>query len=264
MRSLLSQVRRSWRSFWQPVRRLLAASPYLFAVRNDPELRRISRSYIHWLPLNVFSEPVQWLRLLLRTHQRYRVDGQRPYDVYTPHLAASPFPAAPDNCRVLESRWPEVHAEYLAVSERQEPPPNQAHVLSGRWGTFDMMAMRQVVDARAQLCPVTMATVRALPLVDMVTFSSLAPGTRLRPHFGNTNIKLRHQLCLEHADGARIRVGDEWRTWRQGQCLVIDDSFEHEVLHEGNERRVVLLVDCWHPDLTPNEREFLSQLYRHL
>ncbi|MEZ5573720.1 MAG: aspartyl/asparaginyl beta-hydroxylase domain-containing protein [Halioglobus sp.] len=260
----LKMLDRWWQSFWQPIRRFLAVSRYLYAVRNDPELRQVSRCYIHWLPLNVFSEPVQWLRQLLGTRQRYRLENQRPYDVYVPHLDANPFPHCPDTCALLESRWLEIHAEYLAVAGRQGPPPNQAHVLSGRWGTFDMMAMGQVVDARAQQCPVTMSAVRALPLVDMVTFSSLAPGTRLRPHFGTTNIKLRHQLCLEHAIGARIRVGDQWRSWQQGKCLVIDDSFDHEVVHEGDERRVVLLLDCWHPQLTAKEREFLLQLYRHL
>ena len=117
-------------------------------------------------------------------------------------------------------------------------------------------------EARAVYCPVTMKTVGALPVVDMVTFSSLAPGTELRPHFGTTNIKLRHQLCLQASTGAKIRVGPAWRSWQQGQCLVIDDSFEHEVVHHGSTRRVILMVDCWHPQLTAPERAFLQELYR--
>lgn len=33
--------------------------------------------------------------------------------------------------------------------------------------------------------------------------------------------------------------------------MVFDDSFEHEVLHEGDEARTVLLVNFWHPDVPP-------------
>ena len=109
-----------------------------------------------------------------------------------------------------------------------------------------------------------MQIVNELPLVDRVTFSVLAPGTELKPHFGPTNIGLRHQLCLEGAEGAQIRVGGEWRSWQEGKCLVIDDSFEHEVVHRGARRRVALLVDCWHPQLSPREREFLMVLHRCL
>merc|ERR1712060_1014813 len=39
-----------------------------------------------------------------------------------------------------------------------------------------------------------------------------------------------------------------------------DHSFEHEAWHEGNETRVVLIVDVWHPDLSDAEVKFLSTL----
>jgi aspartate beta-hydroxylase len=264
MHSALNSLRDRWLSLWHPLKRFLSVSGFLWTARRDPELRQAFRCYVHWLPFNLFSEPAQWLRQLLGTRQRYRVALQRPYDIYVPHLHASPFPQAPYNCQVLESRWQDIRAEYQAIADREGPPPNQAHVLAGRWGTFDMVALGHSNDARASQCPVTMQVVGQLAVVDMVTFSSLAPGSELRPHYGTTNVKLRHQLCLEWAEGARIRVGGEWRTWQEGKCLVIDDSFEHEVLHRGDRRRVVLLVDCWHPDLTPREREFLRMLFPRL
>ena len=39
------------------------------------------------------------------------------------------------------------------------------------------------------------------------------------------------------------------RAWKQGECLVFDDSFEHEVFHDGNADRIVLICDCWHPQV---------------
>lgn len=50
-------------------------------------------------------------------------------------------------------------------------------------------------------------------------------------------------------EGARIRVAESWRSWEAGKCLFFDDSFEHEVVHEGHGLRIVLLIRFWHPDL---------------
>jgi aspartate beta-hydroxylase len=60
-------------------------------------------------------------------------------------------------------------------------------------------------------------------------------------------------------------VGNETREWRTGAAaFAFDDSFEHEVNHEGGERRVVLIVDCWHPALRPAERVLIRDLFRAL
>jgi hypothetical protein len=261
---VIRSLQRYWLSFWQPVQRLLAVSPYLWSVRRDPELRQVSRCYMHWLPMNLFAEPTRWLRQLLGTRHRYRVSKQRPYDIYVPHLEATPFRDGLATGALLEARWRDIRAEYLALADPDGPPLNQEHVRAGRWGNFNLVTRRRRVEANARHCPVTMRTVGELPLAGWVIFSTLAPGTELRPHFGPTNMALRHQLCIEWAGGAQIRVGGEWRSWEEGKCLVIDDSFEHEVAHRGTQRRVVLLVDCWHPDLTPKEREFLMVLYPQL
>lgn len=36
---------------------------------------------------------------------------------------------------------------------------------------------------------------------------------------------------------------------------MFDDSFEHEVWHRGETRRVVLLVNIWHPHITQEQKE---------
>ena len=58
-------------------------------------------------------------------------------------------------------------------------------------------------------------------------------------------------------------MATEWRTWREGRCLVFDDSFEHEVVHPGSAPRVVLIADLWHPEFEePLRRQHLHG--RHL
>jgi aspartyl/asparaginyl beta-hydroxylase (cupin superfamily) len=61
-----------------------------------------------------------------------------------------------------------------------------------------------------------------------------------------------------------MSVAGEGRAWEKGRCSVFDDSFIHEVRHDGPSRRVVLIVDCWHPALTNAERQFVTELMRLL
>ena len=87
-----------------------------------------------------------------------------------------------------------------------------------------------------------------------IKFSSIKPGTHIRTHTGPSNERLRLHLTLIHSGGARIRVGTEWRTWQEGKAILFDDSWEHEVIHTGEDVRVVLIMDIWHPELPPESR----------
>ena len=52
-----------------------------------------------------------------------------------------------------------------------------------------------------------------------------------------------------------MRVATETVRWREGELIVFDDSFEHEVWNESGETRIVLIVDFNHPDLPEKERK---------
>jgi aspartate beta-hydroxylase len=93
-------------------------------------------------------------------------------------------------------------------------------------------------------------------------FSALAPGTHIVPHNGPTNKKLRVHLALCGTAGSRLRVGGEVREWSEGGVFIFDDSFEHEAWHDGEETRVVLIIDLWHPDLSDAEVKLMGYLQR--
>ena len=44
--------------------------------------------------------------------------------------------------------------------------------------------------------------------------------------------------------------------------LVFDDSFEHEVIHESEGQRIVLIIDFHHPDMSQVNTSTLSFLSR--
>ena len=77
----------------------------------------------------------------------------------------------------------------------------------------------------------------------------MAPGTRVLPHAGPTNLRLRLQLPIRvhEQDDSRMRVGAQgWRSWTANESFVFDESCEHEV-EIGNGARTVLLVDFANP-----------------
>ena len=89
-----------------------------------------------------------------------------------------------------------------------------------------------------------------LRMVGDVKLSRMSPGTEVKPHCGPTNARLRAHLGLYVPEGdCCLRCGDEARRWVEGEVLLFDDSFEHEVWNETAEPRLVLIVDLWHPQL---------------
>eukprot|EP00639_Heterosigma_akashiwo_P008515 CAMPEP_0194594466 /NCGR_PEP_ID=MMETSP0292-20121207/24262_1 /TAXON_ID=39354 /ORGANISM="Heterosigma akashiwo, Strain CCMP2393" /LENGTH=153 /DNA_ID=CAMNT_0039453905 /DNA_START=569 /DNA_END=1031 /DNA_ORIENTATION=- len=61
---------------------------------------------------------------------------------------------------------------------------------------------------------------------------------------------------------AAFEVGGERRTWQNNKALILDTSFEHSTFNgEDNPDRIVLLIDFWHPGLSPQEREALEMVY---
>jgi aspartate beta-hydroxylase len=95
-----------------------------------------------------------------------------------------------------------------------------------------------------------------------VELSMLSGGTRLKPHCGPTNHRLRLHLGVIVPPGATLRVGGEAREWREGSVLAFDDSFEHQVDNPAAAARVVLLVDIWHPEISESERAQVRQHFR--
>jgi aspartate beta-hydroxylase len=93
-----------------------------------------------------------------------------------------------------------------------------------------------------------------------IKFSVIHPGTHVHPHCGPTNCRIRAHLGLKVPPNTFLRVVNETRSWIEGDWLIFDDSFEHEVWHNGTSIRLVLIVDVWHPDLTDIEKQEMSAI----
>ncbi|CAK9084874.1 Aspartate beta-hydroxylase domain-containing protein 2 [Durusdinium trenchii] len=168
----------------------------------------------------------------------------------------------------LQDHWLEIKDELLKL-QGEAWPEVRGHDRSlskgtGVWREFPLLGLD--VDSKSS-CPHTWHLLTQVepvwshwqlcPNEETALFSRLTPGMHLKPHCGPTNLHLTCHLGLQVPPGCSIRVGKEWRTWHEGQCLVFDDSYEHEVRHDGDSTRIVLLVRFWHPDVDPKQRQAL-------
>ena len=130
---------------------------------------------------------------------------------------------------------------------------------SGSWKTLVLYdAVHGGLQDISAAFPETIKSIQPfIANITLAKFSKLTPGSRIYPHTGPTNCALRTHFTVYHSGGARIRVGKEWRVWQTCKAFTFDSAFEHEVIHDGNEERIVLIVDSWR-NLTPESERDLS------
>jgi aspartate beta-hydroxylase len=129
----------------------------------------------------------------------------------------------------------------------------------GNWSGIFLYGVGGKVDPEiAKRFQRTFEIIESVPIsknFGFVLISKLSAGVHILPHCGSSNLRFRYHLGLDipEPDKAKIRVGNRWQTWETGKAFGFDDSFDHEVIHSGEKDRVVLIVDTWNPDLTPEE-----------
>jgi hypothetical protein len=246
---------------------LIRARHLLETASQNSELRRVYEGFYRQLPLSLATNPISAFPRLFVRQSPYRHQTQRPSNFYLPHLEASPWWPNDTTSNILVENLGIIQKEYDALRAKSKNHPQAYLVDKGNWLTFDLFRNGKI-EQNCRLCPRTTDIIESLPLCDKVTrfvyFSVMLPGTKIKPHCGPVNTRIRYHLTLSFDEQAWMRVGAEKRSWKPGECLVFDDSFEHEVQHNGHAPRAVLLVDCWHPALSALERKWLEKLYAEL
>lgn len=163
----------------------------------------------------------------------------------------------------LTAHWEEIRDEIEAVLARRAPmvsfrddelaekpvrmPRDRA---DGRgWGIIFLYMMGEKPEGYRRLMPRTTALIDRVPGLWQVQVSVLAAGKSIPAHTGQYAGYLRYHLGIRipEVDPPRLRVRDEWYAWSEGEGVVFDDMWDHEVVNECAEERVVLMVDVLRP-----------------
>ncbi|XP_058837951.1 aspartyl/asparaginyl beta-hydroxylase isoform X6 [Topomyia yanbarensis] len=203
-------------------------------------------------------------KLFLSMYQRslYNVESLRSRPFWT--IEQTTFAS---QLELIQSQWTAIRDEGLKLLNAAGTFKDEVENLreSGDWKQFELFLRGYRIDKNCAKAPLTCKLVEQFAAArtckrGQVKFSVMQPGTHVWPHCGPTNCRIRAHLGLKVPDGVTIRVADEIRSWENGKWLIFDDSYEHEVWHNGTGTRLVLIVDFWHPDLSENQRKTLSAI----
>lgn len=135
------------------------------------------------------------------------------------------------------------------------------------WSALHLWRDGERIDAVCERAPRTAELVESLPLAKIpgrapaVFFSILKAGKTIPPHTGVTNIRSIVHLPLIVPGNCGFRVGSETREWREGCAFVFDDTIEHEAWNRSDQDRALLILDCWNPHLSEDEREIILKIF---
>ncbi|CAI0841104.1 Aspartyl/Asparaginyl beta-hydroxylase [Serratia grimesii] len=196
-----------------------------------------------------------WSVLALRRIYDRRISG-------TPVLdSARLFPDA----QRFTGQWQQIREEALTVAEDLRNIPRFHEIMIEQasisdndardWRMFIMKAYGQPIARNLARCPTLAGLIASSPDVLSASLSFLAPGKQVPAHRGPFRGILRGYLVLsmpKRADGLPAAVlkvdGQEYRL-NDGEFMLWDDTFEHEVWNDSAEVRTVLLLDIRRRDL---------------
>merc|ERR1712216_784666 len=169
-------------------------------------------------------------------------------------------PVWPSNCpvsKLLQAQFEQIREEFHHLEGRRQDDINTRSLTTkGNWDKVHLMS-HSFRHGALDDCPVTRHVLESIPFckaLGSAYFSIMVPGTVVRPHFGPTNCRIRYHLGIEvpPEEGAWLQVADGMYRWHEGHTLVFSDAYIHGVRTDADMtmRRVVLIVDTYHPDLT--------------
>ncbi|MGE6301929.1 aspartyl/asparaginyl beta-hydroxylase domain-containing protein [Serratia liquefaciens] len=163
------------------------------------------------------------------------------------------------------AHWQQIREEALTVAQDLRNIPRFHEIMSEQasisandardWRMFIMQAYGQPIARNLARCPQLAQLIASSPDVLSASLSFLAPGKQVPAHRGPFRGILRGYLVLsmpKRADGEPAAVlkvdGREYRL-NEGEFMLWDDTFEHEVWNDSDQVRTVLLLDIRRRDL---------------
>ncbi|MGF1592704.1 MAG: aspartyl/asparaginyl beta-hydroxylase domain-containing protein [Kiloniellaceae bacterium] len=158
----------------------------------------------------------------------------------------------------FEDHWEEINGELQEILKHKESVPafeevstDQMKIARDRqWRTFILFGFGSKLQKNCAHAPRTTNLLEQVPHLQTAWFSILEPGYHITAHKGVTKGILRCHLGLvvpDRREDCWMRVDDKKYSWETGKVLVFDDTYDHEVLNDTGQPRVVLLFDFERP-----------------
>jgi len=178
--------------------------------------------------------------------------------------------------REIEREWPLIRKELDAVMVFRDQMPSFQDILKevgaiqsdNNWKTYFLAGIGMDCSENARRCPETARLLGRIPGMTTAFFSILSPGKHIPAHRGAWNGILRLHVGLmvpQPRERVKIRVGNDFYSWREGEAFIFDDTFNHEVWNDTDDDRVLLMVETMMPLPFPLSvlNRFVQRQYRY-
>jgi aspartate beta-hydroxylase len=179
------------------------------------------------------------------------------------------------NAARFNAAWQNIRHEALTLAARLQSVPRFHDIMPEQaplsaqddrdWRIFILKAYGVEVAEHMAKCPVLASLLRETPDVLSASLSFLAPRKHIPCHRGPFRGVLRFHLMLSMPLGpdarpaATLTIAGHDHRLGDGECLLWDDTYPHEVRNNSDAVRIALLLDVWRPGM-PADMEILSRL----
>ena len=159
----------------------------------------------------------------------------------------------------VTTAYPAIRAEFDrlpvapdALPQYHDVDPGEAKISNTtpkRWNVFMLEILSHKLEANRSLCPETCRVLDRVPNLIQAFFSILEPGKSIPEHEGPYRGYLRYHLGLRvpKDNPPKLVVNGQDYVWKEGEAVLFDDSWPHEVVNHSAETRAVLIVDIRRP-----------------
>lgn len=166
----------------------------------------------------------------------------------------SPYTLFPE-VRRLEDDFDQVKKEVNELVARRSLPqygdidPIRAAEVSEGWRLYYAYMLGIPNSKAREDVPTLLSFAERTPCVVNAMIAILDPGVTLKPHEGPYAGILRYHLALKVPanNPPRLRVDQDYYTWKERESILIDDTFEHEVYNESDGQRILVIIDIRRP-----------------
>jgi len=176
--------------------------------------------------------------------------------------------------RELEANWQTIQSELLGILKNDTAIP-RFHEVDGLqrfisakddvpWRVFGLKAFDKWIEPNCSKAPRTVELLKKMPNVSLAMLSILDGGKHIPRHFGFFRGVFRYHLGLIIPDKSEgecyIICGGVRHDWKEGEGVLFDDTYVHEVWNKTNQRRVVLFLDVLRDNSLPRWLRPLNRL----
>jgi beta-hydroxylase len=170
-----------------------------------------------------------------------------PIEQSTPILPLHMFPQH----LLLENNWQVMRDEAVANLDKAHDAQDLSsqffsRIATPKWKLFMLHWYGKEYTENLKQCPSTAQLLKLIPNMRVAMFSIMDGGNFVPAHRGPYRGALRYHLALEtprDQENCFIVIGGKKHVWKEGEGVLFDDTYEHYVMNNTTDRRIVLFLD---------------------